>query len=540
MTIPGVVFQPDVYRGMQRGINQLVDAIGPTLGPRPRIVAIERIAQRGKSPELLDSGGLIARRIVELPGRTTDVGAMFLRHVLWQVHQTVGDGTATTAVLFQKIFNEGVRYVTAGGNAMVLRRHLETGLQVILDELDRMAISLSGAEKLAQMAESVCYDAPMAATLGEIFDLIGEHGRLEIRDGRSREVEREFVDGSYWESGALDKKAISQNVDLTVRMVMPFIFISDLPLDAPQKILDDLTTAKKAGAPNALLIGSTISDDVAGMLHQINAGSKGFQVIAAKTPGKTPTEQAAALADIALLTGGQPYLKDAGNALGTVKAEDFGQARRIWVDKNHLGIVRGQGNPAQVRDHINKLRRAVDRATDARARKALQLRVGRLLGGTAVLWVGAPTESEITMRKALAQRTADTLRGAIRQGMVPGGGAALLACRPAVAKTLAQSHTTDERQARQILLSALEAPLRTIVRNAGFEDSVVIGRLNHNHRGFGFDVNSGVVANMAQAGIWDSTATVKTAVHSAVTGAALALTTDAFVLHRKRAQAGEP
>lgn len=540
MSIPGVVFQPDVYHGMQSGINQLVNAIGPTLGPQPRIVAIDRIAQRHKAPELFDSGGMIARRIIELPNRNADVGAMYLRHLLWQIHGTVGDGTATTAVLFQSVFNEGVRYVTAGGNAMVMRHHLEAGLRLILDKLDQMAIPLAGQKKLIQMATSVCYDLPVAETLGEIFDLIGEHGRLEIRTGNSRDVEREFIEGSYWDSSSLTKSGSNYAANTTARMVNPAIFVSDLPIEDPREMFHCLTVAKKTGAKDVLLIGKQISEAASGVLHQINQGSNEFQVTTAKTPGKTPTDQAAALMDIALLTGGHMFLQDASDSMLAVKPEDFGGARRAWVDRNHLGLVRGQGNPAQLRDHINQLRGAVNRATDVRVRNALQLRVGRLLGGTAALWVGAATELEIEARKTLAQRTADTLRGAIQQGMVPGGGVALLNCRAALAEKLAQSGTADEQIAYRILITALEAPLRTIANNAGYQASVVMAHLNQKGDGFGFDVRSGEVTDVTQAGIWDAAAVVKAAARGAISGAALALTTDVFVQHRKRAQAGDP
>lgn len=540
MTIFGVVFQPEVYQEMHRGINQLVDAIRPTLGPHPRIVAVERIAQRYKAPELLDDGGLIARRLIELPNRKADIGAMYLRHLLWQVRETVGDGTATTAVLFQSIFNSGVRYITAGGNAMVLRHHLEAGLQLILDTLDQMAMPLGGQEKLTQMAESVCYDPPLAKTLGEIFNLIGEHGRLEIRTGHGREIEREFIEGSYWDSGPLIPTSSAHAATSTARMITPFIFISNLPFDDPQTTLHCLTTAKQAGASSVLLIGKQISETVAGMLHQINRQTDAFQVITAKTPGKTATDETEALIDIALLTGGRLFLKDAGDSMMSVKPEDFGKARRAWVDRNHLGLVRGQGNPAKLRDHIKKLQMAVNNTTKAKMRKNLQLRVGRLLGGAAALWVGAATESEIKSRKTLAQRTADALRGAIQQGIVPGGGVALLNCRPVLAEKLSQSNSLDEQNAYRILCTAMEAPLQTIAGNAGYEAGAIIAQLNRNGNGFGFDVRSGKIVDMAQAGIWDATAVVKTAVQGAVSAAALALTTDVFVLHKNRVQAGEP
>ena len=199
---PGIAFEPDCRYNFQAGVNQLLNAIRPTLGPYPRYVAIEELSSdKNKPPEILDNGGLIARRIIEISGADADVGAMFVRQMLWRLHETVGDGTATAAVLFQTIYNEGLRYLAAGGNAMLLRRHLESGLRLILTELERLTTPVAGQKQLAQIARTVCYDPPLAEMLGEIFDIIGEYGRLELRSGRSRSLEREYFEGMYWEWG---------------------------------------------------------------------------------------------------------------------------------------------------------------------------------------------------------------------------------------------------------------------------------------------------------------------------------------------------
>ena len=314
MSIPGVVFQPKVYKGMQDGINQVVNALRPTLGPQPRIVAIARVEGRNDSPELLDSGGVIARRILELPHRDADMGAMYLRHLLWRIHEDVGDGTVTAAVLFQAIYNEGVRYITAGGNAMMLRQHLENGMRLILAELEQMAVPLTEPEKLAQMAESVCYDTEIARQLGKIFDLIGEHGIFDIRSGPSRSVEREYIEGAYWSATLLSKNMVTQ-AKPKIELTDATIFISDLHITDLPEVMALLKLAKDAGADKLLIIAAQCSDTVLGLLYQFNQQDRGLKAYAVRTPGAGAVDQAAALADLAVLTGGRAFIRDAADNL---------------------------------------------------------------------------------------------------------------------------------------------------------------------------------------------------------------------------------
>lgn len=537
---PGIVFQPEVYRGLQRGINQLAEAIRPTLGPMPRFVAIEHPQGRDRTPELLDSGGVIARRILELPGRNEDAGAMLLRHVLWRVHQDVGDGTATTAVLFQAVYNEGVRYVVSGGNAMQLRRHLEEAMLFIVDKLDRMATPLEGKRWLAQIAESICYDPPLAGMLGEVFDIVGEYGNLDIRAGRSRALEREYVEGMYWTGGLLSREMITDSARLRAEMSDAHVLITDLELENARELLAVLETAKGSGARALLVVANKLSDAVTGLLKTASRKPEEFFVTAAQTPGRASTDQAAAMEDLGILTGGRPVIKAAGDMLRGVQLEDLGRTRRAWADRSYLGIVGGKGDPRALRAHIGKLRAAFAQATDADVRQKLQKRIGKLMGGSAVLWVGAATEMEVERRKALAERTAGALRGAVREGVVPGGGVALLACRPALQRRLDSSTDPDQRAAYRILLKAMETPIRTLLTNAGRDASEVMAEIRLAGQDRGFDVRSGQVVDVSAVGIWDAAAASKAAVRQAVTGAALALTTDVLVHHREPQEALEP
>jgi chaperonin GroEL len=505
----------------------------------PRFVALARF-DSARSPELLDSGGVIARRIIQLPDRDADVGAMFLRHVLWRMHEQVGDGTATTAVLFQSIFNQGVRYIVAGGNAMLLRRYLEQALQPILDQLSAKAVPLEGKQKIAQMADSICFDPPLAARLGEIIDIIGEYGQLEIRSGRGRELEREYVEGMHWDSSIFSRQMITDHAELRTSLENAAILISDLELNDPRRLVEVLEQVIKAGFKSLLILANELSEDVIALLLAASRDPEKFQAIAAKTPAATSTERADALEDLAILTGGHPLIKAASDTLGAFRLETLGRARRAWASRHHLGIVGGKGDPRALRAHIAALRAAHAGAQDSETRNRLFKRIGKLMGGSATLRVGGATEPEIQARKELAERTADALRFAVRAGVVPGGGVALLACRPALQQRLSQSRDTDERAAYGILIKALEAPIRAILTNAGQDASEVLAQIRLAGPGHGLDVRSSQVVDMAQAGIWDAAAVLQEAVHSAVVSAALAVTTDVLVHHKKPAEAMQP
>jgi chaperonin GroEL len=526
-----VIFQPRTYRGFQHGINMMANAIRPTLGPRPRIVAIDRILDE-RMPELLDNGGIIAKRIIQLPGPAQDIGAMYLRDMLWRLHDQVGDGTATAAVLFQVVYNEGVRYLTSGGNARQLQDHLQTGLKVILNHLTGLTVALKGQSQLAQVAESLCYDPAMARMMGEIFDIIGEYGRLEIREGRSRELEREYVEGMYWERGLISRQMATDPHRFRAEFENAAILISDLEINEPQQLFPPLELALRANLKALLIVADKISDNAIGFLLA-NKKPDRFQVIAVNTPGYGPTERVAALEDLAMLTGGKAFINVAGDTFDRIKPEDFGQARRTWADQRNFGIIGGKGSPRCLRQHIATLRAAHSRTEDIVGREQLLKRIGKLLGGSATLWVGGTTELAINERVELAKRTAAAMRAAIMEGVLPGGGAALMACRPLLQQKLTGSRDPDERAAYHILLEAIAAPFRTIVTNAGFDDRDVLAEIKLAQGGpaYGFDVTSEQVVDMNEAGIWDPAIVQKSAVYTAISGAALALTIDVLV-HR--------
>ena len=526
---PSVVFQPKVTRGMQAGFDLLVNAIRPTLGPLPRYVAIEKTSQRNSSAERSDSGGTIARRLIQIAGRDRDVGLMFLRHVLWELFESEGDGTATAAVLFQHIFNRGYRYVAAGGDPMMLRQHLENGMRLVLAELDLQITELCSKKQLAGLARTICYDDELGKILGEIFDMIGAYGRLEIRKGNGRDLRHEYMEGAYWDSELRSREVANAEHGMRANLEDAAILISDLNIESVDQIAPLLQFSVENNIHQVLLITQTISERAIGFLL---ANRQIIQIVPVKTPGFGTDGQQDALQDIAILTGGYVYLKATGSSLERVRYQDLGRARRAWSTKEYIGILGGGGDARRLRQHVDSLRQAYKNSTDLAERKKLLERLGKLLGGSAVLYVGEYTPTALEARLELSQHTASAIRGALQEGVVPGGGAAFLNCRPALRNHLISITDPDEYAAYGILLEAMEVPCRTILGNAGFRPDAILAEIDRHGKNYGYDVLTRKVVDMGDAGIFDSASVVKGVVRTAIASVALALTT-AVIIHRR-------
>jgi chaperonin GroEL len=456
---------------------------------------------------------------------------MFIRGALWQLHEKVGDGTASAAVMFQSVFDQGLRYITAGGNSILLRHYLEEGLKIVLAALDEMVTPVTNQEMLKRVAYSVCYDEELAQVLSEIFELIGEYGILQVRSGRSREIEREYIEGCFW-SGGLHSREMIRNVHLQrTQFENAAILLSDLEIDQPEQLVPVLRAAMQANIHNLFIMASKFSDKALGVLT-VQDPLK-LQAVAVKTPGMRLDDQMMALEDLAVLTGGKCLFRAAGDTLERVTPESFGQARKIWADMNYMGLAGGKNDPVLRRQHISKLIRAFHQTEEAELRNKLRDRIGRLYSGAAVIWMGGMTESEINLRKELAQRTAETLRNAIYGGVVIGGGVSLIACQSALREQMGDNPDPDAQAAYRILLAALEAPFRTILANAGYTSGAILGKIEKAGRGYVFDVQTGQIVDASQSGIYDVAAVQKEAALSAIQSAALALTIDT-VIHRKK------
>ncbi len=540
-----LVFQPDASLSLQRGINLIVDAVRPTLGPIPRTVAVSQ-ALEDKPPDLLDKGGLIARRISDLPDRDADMGAMLLRQMLWQLYEECGDGTATAAIIFQSIYNDGLKFIAAGGNAMRLRQCLSERLDIVLAALADMKKPITEAEQLAQLAECVCHDRELSEQLGEIFAFIGEHGQLDVRRGHTRAIERDYMKGMYWKRGAVSRAMLKGGKE-TDRIVMndAAILLSDLDIEEPADLLPVISMLMRAGAKSLLLVGEKFSETVINFILN-NKKPEKFRIVAVKTPGSEPDKRRAHLSDMAVITGAIPLFKAAGDTLATAvqrpkdlegddpakhaRPSHLGQAKQVWVERTMFGLVSAREDQTELTEHLADLLELAEYATDKDAEAFLRERIGKILGGVAILRIGDAVPTRMDSRIAIAKETAKSLRRALRDGILPGGGVALLVCRDALEQAPVSSSDSDARAARLMLLRALEQPIRTICHNAGF-DSAKLAELHGKPAGYGIDVRSGAVVDVLEAGIFDVAPVLEAALRSAVRSAALALTIDVLLHH---------
>ena len=534
----GVTIQPKTYQGMLNGVDKLVNAIRPTLGPFPRMVAMAS-SSPGRTPELMDDGGLIARRIIQFPDRDEDMSAMYLRHLLWRMREDCGDGTTTTAVLFQDILHQGIRHIVHAGHAMPLRNYLEQGARLVYAELEKMAQPVENQEMVARIAQSICYDPPMARMLGEIFETIGEFGHFELRSGQGRGLEYEYVEGTFWEGALHSKTMVNIPGENRALLENAAVLVTDLAIDDLHHLVRMITEAKKAGKTALMLICSALSEACVGFL-MAESTRKVLPVFAVKTPSMRLEEQIAAMEDIAVMTGAAPMTRQAGETLETVDAHHFGQARNVWSKDQFFGIVGGQGDPHKVRQHFRQLKILHTHLDTGEARDLVRQRIGKLMGGSAVLYVGGATETEIKVRKDLAERTAEAIRGTIMKGVLPGAGMAFLACKPALQAAMQRATDPDEIAAYRILSHAMETPLRTIAANSGLVPNEVMARLKASPPGSVYDVIQKRAVPGDQIAVFDSASVVQNAAYRSILGAALLLTVDVLVRHKKPETMVEP
>ena len=527
---------------MRDGIRQLANAIRPTLGPLPRNVAImpNEPKTQNQIPEILDSAGTIARRIYEIHGCSENTGAMFLRQMIWQQYEEQGDGAATAVVLFQSVYDQAIKYITAGGNAMILRSHLENGMRVVLTQLQAAAQPIRDRKTMQQLAQSFVFDQELADALGEIVDIIGSDAPVEIRSGRSRLIEREYVPGIIYPGGYHSAVYFQDIKDGRVELENPAICLTDLSLEDPEALIKIARMAYDANYPALVIMGRSISEQATGVLAAISQRSQHFKALAIKLPEHGATDKNVLLEDLGILTGSRILFEAGGDSLGSLKPEVFGQAKRCWADKNFCGFVRGSGNPTHIRQRINGLRQRMNNATNPDVRKQTRLRLGKMMGGLAVLYAGGTTEIEIETRKEKAKRALDALQSASSMGIVAGGGATLLSCQTHLLELINQSDDPDAQVAYRILARALEEPTRTILENAGHDPNIWIERIKQANNGAGFDVLTRSVTNMAEAGIIDSAGVIYAAVKNAFSTAALGITVDVIVHKKKPTLADRP
>ena len=525
-----IKFSSDARSAMVRGVDILADTVKVTLGPKGRNVVLEKSFG---SPLITNDGVTIAKEI-ELEDHFENMGAKLVSEVASKTNDIAGDGTTTATVLTQAIVREGIKNVTAGANPIGIRRGIETAVAAAVEALKNNAIPVANKEAIAQVAAVSSRSEKVGEYISEAMEKVGKDGVITIEESRGMETELEVVEGMQFDRGYLSQYMVTDSEKMVADLENPYILITDKKISNIQEILPLLESILQSNRP--LLI---IADDVDGealptlVLNKIRGT---FNVVAVKAPGFGDRRKAM-LEDIAILTGGTVITEDLGLELKDATIEALGQAARVTVDKDSTVIVEGAGNPEAISHRVAVIKSQIETTTSEFDREKLQERLAKLSGGVAVIKVGAATETELKEMKLRIEDALNATRAAVEEGIVAGGGTALANVIPAVADL---ELTGDEATGRNIVLRALEEPVRQIAHNAGFEGSIVIDRLKNAEVGTGFNAATGEWVNMIDQGIIDPVKVSRSALQNAASVASLILTTEAVVANKPEPVAPAP
>ena len=525
-----IKFSSDARSAMVRGVDILADTVKVTLGPKGRNVVLEKSFG---SPLITNDGVTIAKEI-ELEDHFENMGAKLVSEVASKTNDIAGDGTTTATVLTQAIVREGIKNVTAGANPIGIRRGIEAAVAAAVEALKNNAIPVVNKEAIAQVAAVSSRSEKVGEYISEAMEKVGKDGVITIEESRGMETELEVVEGMQFDRGYLSQYMVTDSEKMVADLENPYILITDKKISNIQEILPLLESILQSNRP--LLI---IADDVDGealptlVLNKIRGT---FNVVAVKAPGFGDRRKAM-LEDIAILTGGTVITEDLGLELKDATIEALGQAARVTVDKDSTVIVEGAGNPEAISHRVAVIKSQIETTTSEFDREKLQERLAKLSGGVAVIKVGAATETELKEMKLRIEDALNATRAAVEEGIVAGGGTALANVIPAVADL---ELTGDEATGRNIVLRALEEPVRQIAHNAGFEGSIVIDRLKNAEVGTGFNAATGEWVNMIDQGIIDPVKVSRSALQNAASVASLILTTEAVVANKPEPVAPAP
>lgn len=536
MSAKDVKFHDSARARIVKGVNVLADAVKVTLGPKGRNVLIERSFG---APTITKDGVSVAKEI-ELKDRFENMGAQVVKQVASKTADVAGDGTTTATVLAQTIVQEGMKHVAAGMNPMDLKRGIDKAVAAVLDELHKLSKPISTNREIAQVGSiSANSDEAIGKIIADAMEKVGKEGVITVEDGKSLENELDVVEGMQFDRGYVSPYFINDPDKQAAYLDDALILLHDKKISNIRDLLPVLEATSKAGKP-LLIIAEDIEGEALATLV-VNAMRGILKVAAVKAPGFGDRRKAM-LEDIAILTGAIVISEETGKQLQKATLEDLGRAKRVEVRKDDTIIIDGAGDGERIEARVKSIRTQIEEATSDYDREKLQERVAKLAGGVAVIKVGAATEVEMKEKKDRVDDALHATRAAVEEGIVPGGGVALLRARSAVASL--KGANSDQDAGVQIVLRALEAPLRVIAANAGDEPSVVIAKVLEGKGNFGYNAATGEYGDLVEAGVVDPTKVARTALQNAASIAGLILTTDATVAEapkdEKPAQAPAP
>ena len=529
-----ILFSDEARRAILRGVDQLANAVKVTLGPKGRNVVIDK---KFGSPTITKDGVTVAKEI-DLKEPYENMGAQMLKEVASKTSDTAGDGTTTATILAQAIYREGLKNVTAGANPMSLKRGIDKAVEAVVGELSKLAKSVKDKKEIAQVATIAANsDFTIGDQLAEAMDKVGKDGVITVEESKTVQTTLDIVEGMQFDQGYLSPYFVTDTERMEVMLEDPYILIHEKKISAMKDLLPLLESIAKSGKP-LLIIAEEVEGEALATLV-VNKIRGTLSACAVKAPGYGDRRKAM-LEDIATLTGGKAITEDLGIKLENVTVKDLGRAKRVTVDKENTTLIEGAGKTADINGRISQIKRQIDETDSDYDREKLQERLAKLAGGVAVVNVGAATETEMKEKKARVEDALHATRAAVEEGIVAGGGVALLRARGAINRL---DLSGDEKIGSQIVYRAVEEPLRQLAENAGDEGSVIVQKVLSEKGNTGYDASTSEMVDMLAKGIIDPKKVTRTALENAASIAGLLLTTEALVTEipeEEKAGAGMP
>jgi chaperonin GroEL len=517
-------FDVEARSALQRGVDKLADTVKVTLGPKGRNVVLDR---KFGSPTVTKDGVTVAKEI-ELSDPVENMGAQMVKEVATKTSDLAGDGTTTATVLAQAIFREGLKNVTAGANPMAIKRGIDRVVEKVVGELKALSTATKGKKEIAQVgAISANNDMEIGELIADAMEKVGKDGVITVEEAKGLETTLETVEGMQFDRGYLSPYFVTDPERMEAVLEEGMVLIHDKKISAMKDLLPILEKVAQMGKP-LLIIAEDVEGEALATLV-VNKLRGTLKVAAVKAPGFGDRRKQM-LQDIAVLTGGQVISEEVGFKLENAVVGDLGQAKRIVIDKDNTTLVDGAGDSEKIKGRIEEIRVAVDKSTSDYDREKLQERLAKLAGGVAVINVGAATETEMKEKKARVEDALHATRAAVEEGIVPGGGVALVRTKKKLEKF--EVEAADEQIGVQIVLRALEEPIRQIANNAGKEGSIVVERVREGKGNFGYNAQTDVYEDLVEAGVIDPTKVTRTALQNAASIASLLLTTEAVVVEQ--------
>jgi chaperonin GroEL len=523
-----IKFSESARRAMLRGVDALADAVKVTLGPKGRNVVLEK---KFGSPLITNDGVTIAKEI-ELEDAFENMGAKLVAEVASKTNDVAGDGTTTATVLAQAMIREGLKNVTAGANPMVVKRGIEKAVKAAVEEIKRISKPVEGKASIAQLAAISAADEEIGQLIAEAMEKVGNDGVITVEESKGFLTELEVVEGMQFDRGYASPYMVTNTDKMEAELENPYILITDKKISNIQEVLPVLEQVVQQGR-SLLIIAEDVEGEALATLV-VNKLRGTFNAVAVKAPGFGDRRKAM-LEDIAILTGGEVITEDLGLDLKSANINQLGRASKVVVTKEHTTIVEGAGDSDKIAGRVNQIRAQIEETTSDFDKEKLQERLAKLAGGVAVIKVGAATETELKEKKLRIEDALNSTRAGVEEGMVSGGGTALVNVISAVQKIEAEG---DEQTGVNIVLRALEEPVRQIAQNAGLEGSVIVERLKKEPVGIGFNAATGEWVNMMEAGIVDPAKVTRSALQNAASVSAMFLTTEAVIADKPEEEKG--